>query len=108
MARLISVLITVAAFFAIPAPSFAQNSTEYIFKLLSEPEVPVAGSRTLMTFTLTDPQGKPIQTKVVKTSSEVFNDAAIEAIMKYTFKPAMQSNSPVTAKIYIPIDFRLK
>jgi protein TonB len=55
-----------------------------------------------------DAQGKPIQTKVVKSSSDVFNDAAVEAVMKYTFKPAMQSNGPVTAKIYIPIDFRLK
>jgi periplasmic protein TonB len=55
-----------------------------------------------------DAQGKPIQTKVVKSSSDVFNDAAIEAVMKYTFKPAMQSTGPVTAKVYIPIDFRLK
>jgi len=55
-----------------------------------------------------DVQGKPIQTKVVKSSSDVFNDAAVEAVMKYTFKPAMQSTGPVTAKLYIPIDFRLK
>jgi len=55
-----------------------------------------------------DAQGKPIQTKVVKSSSDVFNDAAVEAVMKYTFKPAMQSTGPVTAKVYIPIDFRLK
>jgi len=55
-----------------------------------------------------DAQGKAIQTKVVKSSSDIFNDAAVEAVMKYTFKPAMQSNNPVTAKIYIPIDFRLK
>jgi TonB family protein len=55
-----------------------------------------------------DVQGKPIQTKVVKSSSDVFNQAAIEAVMKYTFKPAMQSTGPVTAKVYISIDFRLK
>jgi periplasmic protein TonB len=55
-----------------------------------------------------DAQGKPIQAKVVKTSSEIFNDAAIQAVMKYTFKPAMMSTGPVTAKVYIPIDFRMK
>jgi len=55
-----------------------------------------------------DPQGKPIQTKVVKSPSEIFNNAAVEAVMKYTFKPAMQSTGPVTSKLYIPIDFRLK
>ena len=55
-----------------------------------------------------DAQGKPIQSKVVKSSSEVFNDAAIEAVMKYVFKPAMMSTGPITAKVYIPIDFRIK
>jgi periplasmic protein TonB len=54
-----------------------------------------------------DAQGKPIQAKVIKSASEVLNGAAIEAVMKYTFKPAMMSTGPVTAKVYIPIDFRL-
>jgi protein TonB len=54
-----------------------------------------------------DAQGKPIQAKIVKSASDVFNEAAIEAVMKYTFKPAMMSTGPVTAKVYIPIDFRL-
>jgi protein TonB len=54
-----------------------------------------------------DAQGKPIQAKVVKSASDVFNEAAIEAVMKYTFKPAMMSTGPVTAKVMIPIDFRL-
>jgi periplasmic protein TonB len=55
-----------------------------------------------------DAQGKPIQTKILQTTSDVFNDAAIEAVMKYTYKPAMQSNSPVTAKLVIPIKFNLQ
>jgi protein TonB len=55
-----------------------------------------------------DAQGKPIQAKVAKSSSEVFNDAAIEAVMKYTFKPAMMSTGPVVAKVYVPIDFRMR
>ena len=54
-----------------------------------------------------DTQGKPIQAKVVKSDSDVFNNAAIEAVMKYSFKPAMMSTGPVTAKIMIPIVFRL-
>jgi len=55
-----------------------------------------------------DAQGKPIQTRILKSASEVFNDAAVEAVMKYTFKPAIQSTGLVTAKLVIPIDFRLK
>jgi len=54
-----------------------------------------------------DAQGKPIQAKVVKSASDIFNEAAIEAVMKYSFKPAMMSTGPVTAKIMIPIDFRM-
>jgi TonB family protein len=54
-----------------------------------------------------DAQGKPIQAKIVKSASDVFNEAAIEAVMKYTFKPAMMSTGPVTSKVMIPIDFRL-
>jgi TonB family protein len=54
-----------------------------------------------------DAQGKPIQAKVVKSASDVFNEAAVEAVMKYTFKPAMMSTGPVTSKIMIPIDFRM-
>jgi protein TonB len=54
-----------------------------------------------------DAQGKPIQVKVIKSASDIFNEAAIEAVMKYTFKPAMMSTGPVTAKIMIPIDFRM-
>ncbi|MCX6120860.1 MAG: TonB family protein [Ignavibacteriales bacterium] len=54
-----------------------------------------------------DAQGKPIQAKVVKSASDVFNEAAVEAVMKYTFKPAMMSTGPVSSKIMIPIDFRM-
>jgi protein TonB len=54
-----------------------------------------------------DAQGKPIQAKVIKSASDIFNEAAIEAVMKYSFKPAMMSTGPVTAKVMIPIDFRL-
>ena len=54
-----------------------------------------------------DAQGKPIQAKVIKSASDVFNDAAIEAVMKFTFKPAMMSTGPVSSKMTIPIDFRM-
>jgi periplasmic protein TonB len=55
-----------------------------------------------------DPQGKPIQAKVVKSTSDIFDESAIEAVMKYKFKPAMMSTGPVTAKVYVPIIFNLR
>jgi TonB family protein len=56
---------------------------------------------------LVDAQGKAVQAKVVRSSSEVFNDAAIEAAMKSVFKPAMMSTGPVSEKVYIPYNFSL-
>ncbi len=55
-----------------------------------------------------DVQGKPIQAKVVKSSSDIFNEAATEAALKSTYKPAMMSTGPVTAKVTVPFDFRIK
>jgi len=56
---------------------------------------------------LVDAQGKPVQAKVVRTTNEAFNDAAIEAAMKSAFKPAMMSTGPVSEKVYIPYIFKL-
>ena len=55
-----------------------------------------------------DAQGKPIQAKVVRSSSDIFDEAAIEAAIKSTYKPGMMSTGPVTAKMYVPFDFRIK
>ena len=78
-------------------------SRQHIRKLLEK-----IGLQGRVTVEVTiDAQGKPIQAKVIKSASDVFNEAAIEAVMKYTFKPAMMSTGPVTSKVMIPIDFRL-
>lgn len=54
-----------------------------------------------------DAQGKPIQAKIVRSSSDVFDDAAVEAAMKSTYKPAMMSTGPVTAKVLVPFTFKI-
>jgi protein TonB len=55
-----------------------------------------------------DAQGKPIQAKVVKTSSDIFDESAVEAAMKSTYKPAMMSTGPVTAKVVVPFVYNIK
>lgn len=57
---------------------------------------------------LVDAQGKAVQAKVIYSSNEAFNDAAVEAAMKSVFKPAMMSTGPVSEKISIPYIFNLK
>ncbi len=54
-----------------------------------------------------DAQGKAIQAKVVRSTSDVFDEASIEAAMKSTYKPAMMSTGPVTAKVLVPFTFKI-
>jgi protein TonB len=54
-----------------------------------------------------DAQGKPIQAKVVRSTSDVFDEASVEAAMKSTYKPAMMSTGPVTAKVLVPFTFKI-
>jgi periplasmic protein TonB len=54
-----------------------------------------------------DQQGKPIQATIAKSTSDIFNDASISAAMKSTYKPAMMSTGPVTAKVYVPFTFKI-
>ena len=54
-----------------------------------------------------DQQGKPIQATIAKSTSDIFNDASISAAMKSTYKPAMMSTGPITAKVYVPFTFKI-
>ena len=93
---------------AAPALRFALDETREVVRTGRPAHSGLAALQGRVTVEVTiDAQGKPIQAKIVKSASDIFNEAAIEAVMKYTFKPAMMSTGPVTAKVYIPIDFRM-
>ncbi|HEC31371.1 MAG TPA: energy transducer TonB [Deltaproteobacteria bacterium] len=56
-----------------------------------------------------DEKGNVIKTKVMKSLGNVgCDDAAIAAIKKTKWKPAMQRDKPVTVWVAIPVEFRLK
>ena len=56
-----------------------------------------------------DKKGKVIKTQVMKSLGNVgCDEAAIAAIAKTRWKPAMQRDKPVTVWVAIPVDFRLK
>jgi protein TonB len=55
-----------------------------------------------------DEKGRVVQARVVKSTAEVFNDAAIEAAYKCRFKPALQRDVPVPCRISIPFRFSLR
>jgi protein TonB len=44
----------------------------------------------------------------VERSSDLFDEAAVEAVRRWTFRPAIASGNPVAVWIRIPIAFRMK
>lgn len=56
---------------------------------------------------LVDKEGRPRKAVVIKTDSELFNQAAIDAAMKSAFTPALQNNHPIAVWIVLPYKFQL-
>lgn len=56
---------------------------------------------------LVDEEGTPIKCEVVRTENSILNQAAIDAVMKSKFKPAMLNNEAVPCWIDIPVEFKL-
>jgi protein TonB len=52
-----------------------------------------------------DEKGAVVDPVVKKSTNPGFNDAALAAIAKWKFKPAMQDGTPVQTKITIPLAF---
>ena len=57
---------------------------------------------------LIDSGGEIIETKVVKSAGDAFDSAAIDAIKRAEFLPAMIGKRAVTVRVTIPIKFELK
>ncbi len=52
--------------------------------------------------------GSPKKYMVESTDSETLNQAAVDAIMKSVFTPAIQNNQPIDCWVSIPVLFKLK
>ncbi len=57
---------------------------------------------------LVDKEGKPKKAVVIKSTTEIFNDAAVEAAMQFLFTPAVMNNGPIKVWVSIPFKFQLK
>jgi len=55
-----------------------------------------------------DESGKVLEAKIVQSMGGVLDKSAREAVMQWKFKPALQRDIPVPARIYIPVRFQLK
>ncbi len=56
---------------------------------------------------LVSKEGRPIKSVVIKSDSEVFNQPAVDAAMKFVFTPAIQHKAPVMVWVVVPFRFRL-
>lgn len=56
---------------------------------------------------IVDAQGMPRDLHVVRALGMGLDQKAIEAVMKYRFKPAMKDGKPVPVKVNVEINFRL-
>jgi protein TonB len=57
---------------------------------------------------LVEKDGKPKKAVVIKSTSEIFEQAAIDAAMKFAFTPAYMNNGPVKVWVSFPFRFKLK
>ncbi len=55
-----------------------------------------------------DKEGKVHEVRIVKSDSEIFNQAAIEAAKQYLFTPAIMNQNPVSVWVTIPFKFVLQ
>jgi protein TonB len=78
-----------------------------------QPDYPEAARRDSLEGTVwlkvyIDEKGRVIQASVQKSDNEVFNEPALAAARKWTFKPVMQEGKPVGLWVSIPYKFKLQ
>ena len=78
----------------------------------SQPEYPDLAKRagiegTVYVKILVNKEGKPVKAVVIKSDSEVFNQPAVNAAMKFVFTPAIQHKAPVMVWVVVPFRFKL-
>lgn len=55
-----------------------------------------------------DEAGKPVKANVMKSERKELNQAALDAVMKWEFKPAILNGKPIAVWVNIPFKFALK
>lgn len=53
-------------------------------------------------------EGKVKQAEIVKSTSNIFDQNAIDAALLWKFTPAIMNNGPVSVWVTVPFKFRLK
>ena len=111
-----------------PPPSQEESDEDYLFVPYDEPPTPLGGFGSIqknlkypeiarkagvegkvIIHVLVDAKGNVVKTKVLKSlGNNGCDEAAIAAIKKVKWKPAMQRDKPVKVWVSIPVIFQLK
>ncbi len=75
-----------------------------------KPVFPVEAAKKRLTGTvvirvLVNKEGRPQKTQIVMSSNKIFEQPAVDAVMKTLFTPAMQNKKPIMCWVNIPYKF---
>lgn len=82
-------------------------------KSMVQPKYPDAATKAgtegmVWTKVSIDENGRVTKVIVTKSDAEIFNQPAIDAAMKWVFKPAMKDGKPVASEVALPFRYKLQ
>ena len=96
----------------IDPPPFQPVELEPVPVKIVQPKYPEIALRagmegTVVLSLLVDKEGRVKKAKVLSSNGEIFNEAAIQAGLRWLFKPAMMNSGPVAVWASVPFRFKL-
>ena len=96
-----------------PPPAFVPFEKEPVCIKRIEPTYPEIAQKAGLEGTVyaklwITKEGKVRDVQVMKSDSEIFNQAVIDAAKQWLFTPAMMKNGPVAVWLAVPFNFKLK
>lgn len=96
-----------------PPPDFVPYEKEPVVIKRVNPAYPEIARRAgvegkVLVKAWVDKEGKIRKVEVVKSDADIFNQAAIDAVMQWVFTPAMMKSGPVSVWVAIPLTFKLQ
>ena len=96
-----------------PPPAFVPFEKEPVLIRKVDPVYPKLAREAELEGTVhvnvwVDKQGKVRDVKILKSTSEIFNQPVIDAVKQWQFSPAMMKNGPVAVWVAVPFRFSLE
>jgi TonB family protein len=93
-----------------PEPFIAVEKEPQIAHLV-QPQIPAIAWETsneasIVVRVLINEEGKPVKTRVLKSSNAVVETAVVAAVMQSTFTPGIMGKSAVTSWLTVPLKFK--